>query len=372
MIKATSFQRIVLSLSLVLIFLCTGSTDMAAENIESQIEQRRQELLRQQRTVERLSQQERETYSRLARAEDRLDKLAHDVASHEKRLEELAEREQEIRNEYEALSSQRAETRDELSLMLQNIWPIFLESRGSSAADMLKWNELDRHISWLRAIYDAAREQYALLQTQSADVASSLVRLQSMQEEQKNQMQRTDAVRGQMLNEKLAYLNELQEIRAQRLAGEEVVNEIMQIIENLRFRLQAVEDREFPTLKGTLFPPAEGNTIASFNASADPPHNGLSIALMENAPVHSVSWGKVVHNGTLRGFGRVVIILHGNDYYSLYAYLADSHLQVGQDVEKGEQIGLAGYYPQINSHGIYFELRFKQKAINPDPWIAGR
>jgi len=85
--------------------------------------------------------------------------------------------------------------------------------------------------------------------------------------------------------------------------------------------------------------------------------------------VRSVFWGKVVHNDVLRGLGKVVILFHGGDYYTLYAYLSDTSVQTGQDVEKDEVIGHVGYYPEAHGNGLYFELRFHQKPINPLLWL---
>jgi septal ring factor EnvC (AmiA/AmiB activator) len=38
-------------------------------------------------------------------------------------------------------------------------------------------------------------------------------------------------------------------------------------------------------------------------------------------------------------------------------------------VEKDEPIGHAGYYPEAHGNGLYFELRFRQKPINPQLWL---
>jgi septal ring factor EnvC (AmiA/AmiB activator) len=95
----------------------------------------------------------------------------------------------------------------------------------------------------------------------------------------------------------------------------------------------------------------------------------LSLALNKDDSVRAVSWGKVVYDDQLRGFGRVIIVFHGKDYYSLYAFLSQSRVKVGQKIEKGEIIGQCGYYPRIKGTGLYFELRFRQKAINPLLWL---
>ncbi|MDO9630852.1 MAG: peptidase M23, partial [Humidesulfovibrio sp.] len=44
-------------------------------------------------------------------------------------------------------------------------------------------------------------------------------------------------------------------------------------------------------------------------------------------------------------------------------------VQTGQEVEKDEPIGHAGYYPEAHGNGVYFELRLHQKPINPLLWL---
>ncbi len=362
-----------LALLLTLFFMSTWDTSLAepSEELRSEIETRQEQLVKHKSAVDRLSKQEREAYSKLARAEDRLDEISSILDSRENELADIVSRQAEIADQHEQLSREKASTQKKLEGLLENIWPIFLESQGKGLAEMMEWSDLDREITWLRAIYQEAERTYSLLQEQSESLTSSLNEIQIMKEEFQASLVQVNKTKDQLLNQKLDFLRELQEIRAQRLAGEEMVNEIIEIIDSLNYQLSAtvIHKIEFEDLKGHLIWPARGNLVSSYSPSGDPPHNGLSISLNQDSPIQAISWGKVMHNDTLRGFGRVVILFHGNNYYTLYAYLSESNLQIGQEVEKGETIGRPGYYPQINNHGIYFELRFKQKAINPIPWL---
>jgi len=109
--------------------------------------------------------------------------------------------------------------------------------------------------------------------------------------------------------------------------------------------------------------------VRRYAPDAKPPVRGLGLSVGQGDPVRAVAYGRVVHNDTMRGFGRVVILMHGQAYYTLYAFLADSPLRLGQEVGGGQQVGTAGFYPDANGPGVYFELRFHQKAINPDAWL---
>ncbi|MCC8193850.1 MAG: peptidoglycan DD-metalloendopeptidase family protein, partial [Deltaproteobacteria bacterium] len=57
------------------------------------------------------------------------------------------------------------------------------------------------------------------------------------------------------------------------------------------------------------------------------------------------------------------------EYYSLYMFLSESPLSIGQDVERGETVGTSGFVTSLNGPGLYFELRHHQKAVNPEQWL---
>ena len=370
LITKSMTYKLFLSLLLLSVFFPDCSQASMPDELQSEIEARQQQLTKHQVTIERLSRQERETYSKVAQVEDRLNEISERLASQENELESIVSREAETARNYRELSEEMSETRKELAGLLENIWPIFLESQGKGLAEIMQWSDLDREMTWLRAIYSEAEKAYSRLQAQSAELASNLIRLQMMKDEYQANLAQVNTTKNQLLDKKLTFLRELQEIRAKRLAGEEMISEIIDVIDSLNYKLSTTTHRKFESFKGHLAWPATGRLVSYFSPSDSPPHNGLSIALEENSPVKAISWGKIVHNDTLRGFGRVVIIFHGDNYYSLYAYLSDSNYAIGQEVEKGEIIGRAGYYPQINSHGMYFELRFKQKPINPVSWLT--
>lgn len=341
-----------------------------ALDVESELEEQKQELKARKKELERLTRQEREIYSELADSEDRINALSSQIARQEEKLRQIRKREEKIAAEYEQLANEKKATQQELSSLLGNMWPVYLKTEGESLARVLDWTALDRQMHWLGAVYEQARQAYARLEAQSSELASGLVRLNSVKDEYLAEMESINQAKDRLLKEKLAFLEQLQQVRAQKLAGQKAVQELLEIIESLDYRLRDLDEDEFEQHKGHLAWPARGRISREFNPSGDPPSNGLSIALPQDTPVKAISWGKVVHNDTLRGFGRVVILFHGKDYYSLYAYLAQSSLQTGQKVEKGEIIGKAGFYPDIDSYGIYFELRLRQKAINPVPWLG--
>jgi septal ring factor EnvC (AmiA/AmiB activator) len=53
----------------------------------------------------------------------------------------------------------------------------------------------------------------------------------------------------------------------------------------------------------------------------------------------------------------------------VYAFLSEITVNLGQNVVRGQRMGLAGYYPAIKGNGLYFELRYRQNAVNPEGWF---
>ena len=132
----------------------------------------------------------------------------------------------------------------------------------------------------------------------------------------------------------------------------------------------------FGKLKGKLTRPVKGRMTGSFgNARPDQPGavwQGLQFRAQEGAEVYACAPGKVVFSDWLRGFGNLIIIDHGNTYMSIYANNEALFKNVGDIVKQGETISSVGSSGGVGEPGLYFELRYKGKPINPQPWLSQR
>ncbi len=128
----------------------------------------------------------------------------------------------------------------------------------------------------------------------------------------------------------------------------------------------------FAQLKGKLPPPVAGKVISTFGKSFDSSSNlyvfkkGIDIETVPNAPVMAVSAGKIAYSGELPNYGRVTIIDHGEQFYSLCAHLGELHKKVGDLVAAGDAIGLT----DDSGTPLYFEIRSRNVAVNPLQWIS--
>jgi septal ring factor EnvC (AmiA/AmiB activator) len=95
----------------------------------------------------------------------------------------------------------------------------------------------------------------------------------------------------------------------------------------------------------------------------------MFIRAAEGAEVHTVASGRVVHAAWLRGFGNLIIVDHGGQYWSLYANNQSLLRRVGDVVKAGEVIAAAGNTGGNEESGLYFELRHKGKEFDPASWV---
>jgi lipoprotein NlpD len=92
---------------------------------------------------------------------------------------------------------------------------------------------------------------------------------------------------------------------------------------------------------------------------------GIDLAGFKGRSVYASASGLVVYSGTgVRGYGKLVIIKHSEEYLSAYAYLSECFVHVGEWVKAGQRIAAMGLdnYGQVRLH---FELRQKGKPVNP-------
>ena len=121
------------------------------------------------------------------------------------------------------------------------------------------------------------------------------------------------------------------------------------------------------TFKGALGWPVSGRVIAGFTGG----RTGIDIGAAQNSPVMAVHGGTVNFANTFTGFGTLVILDHGDGYFSLYGYLAQTDLSPGDHVEAGAVVGQVGL-PPSGPPALYFEMRVDGRPVDPLQWLRVR
>ena len=127
----------------------------------------------------------------------------------------------------------------------------------------------------------------------------------------------------------------------------------------------------FASLRGKLHMPVKGELFASFGArrTEGPSWKGLFIKAAEGAEVRAAGAGEVIFADWMRGFGNLIIVDHGGQYMTIYENNQSLMKRPGDRVKGGDLIATAGNSGGNEHSGLYFEMRYQGRAIDPLAWI---
>jgi murein DD-endopeptidase MepM/ murein hydrolase activator NlpD len=126
--------------------------------------------------------------------------------------------------------------------------------------------------------------------------------------------------------------------------------------------------------------PVNGRLLSGFGRRVDPFsdeseannefHSGVDISAAMGTSVHAAADGIVeyaANNGD--GYGKQVIIDHGNGLQTRYAHLSRFEVIPGQEIRRGEILGFSGNTGRVTSPHLHYEVRRGGVAVNPYPFL---
>lgn len=134
----------------------------------------------------------------------------------------------------------------------------------------------------------------------------------------------------------------------------------------------SIDDRSggvnFRAAKGKLLFPVSGRAEPHPSRREGLENQALEIRTSLHAPVRATFAGRVAFADKYGPYGKLVILDHGDHYYTVSGNLDEIDVKIGQDVTAGERIGTVG----DDGHGpaLYFEVRRGTQAIAATPWLG--
>jgi murein DD-endopeptidase MepM/ murein hydrolase activator NlpD len=133
---------------------------------------------------------------------------------------------------------------------------------------------------------------------------------------------------------------------------------------------QTTSSANTPSTSGYIWPIAGKVKISSnFGARWGRMHEGIDISVPIGTPVKAAKSGKVILSGWSSGYGYAVYIKHDNDTVTRYGH--NNKLLVKKDafVYQGQTIALSGNSGRSTGPHLHFEIRIKNKAVNPRKYL---
>lgn len=211
-------------------------------------------------------------------------------------------------------------------------------------------------------------------------------RLRVLKAELKTNTDRVNTKEKELSGERQSKVEILSSVRKEKSSHQRMIAELKEASKRLLDLIKKSSKTDTYTGTGAVFTrfrgklpwPAEGKIAVPYGSQKDPEfstpvfRNGVHIQTPENSEARSVYEGKVIFAEWLKGFGQLVIISHGNGYHTLYGNLSEIFSHVGDIIKGSQAIGRVGTSGILNAPGLYFEIRYKGKPLDPAQWLRQR
>ena len=180
-------------------------------------------------------------------------------------------------------------------------------------------------------------------------------------------------------------LENIREKRSLKLAALESLKQAAADLDHTVISLKSGEDltetqknislKSFSTLKGLLNMPVKGKIVSFFGPHRNKKFNvinfqsGIEIKADRGEPIRAVYNGRILYARWFKGYGNMVIIDHGNNYYTIYAHAQEIFASQGDIVEMGEVVATVGDSGSMIGPSLHFEVRHHGKPVDPLEWI---
>jgi septal ring factor EnvC (AmiA/AmiB activator) len=142
-----------------------------------------------------------------------------------------------------------------------------------------------------------------------------------------------------------------------------------------RRRNHAAKGLGFDALRGRLPPPVDAKIRSGFGRVVDARfqtetfRKGVEFDAPLGERVRASAMGEVRYAGWFRGYGRIAILDHGDEYFTVYGHLERVDVEVGEWVSAGKEIGVVGETGSLSGPSLYFEVRKGSEPLDPADWI---
>ena len=323
----------------------------------------------------------------------RLQALEQEAKDTRRLLKKLEDEERDLQARVDKLKWQLAASdsimarrRARLSAQLRNMYKRSRRHEMAFINEGKDMNALARRIRAMTALarserlfLDKVRNEHTVLINHQQELNSTLAdvyrnhsqlaqqnaSLAALQEERKKSLQAVHDERGRWE----ASVKELEH-------SAKALEKLLAQLERQRKKGEGSPSTGFASMKGKLPWPVSGKVFRRFGKSVHPRfktvvmNKGLNISASAGAPIRVVARGTVDYVNWLPGYGKCIIVNHGDGWYTLYAHAREIFSSVGNTVETGEVIAEVGDTGSLDGSQLYFEVRHGKVPVDPSKWLA--
>lgn len=365
---------------------------MGAASVDRDLDRIKKKIADEKRGLSQLRAKEGSVLESLGKIQAELDKRNQELkaaqAGLSKVASELAAKRSEAKRLSESIGS-RTELFQKRAAALYR-W----QKSGSPLVILngrISLNDFLRRRSYLLAALSFDRELLAGLREESRRqeiLRDELAQKKAELNEQKQAISRAKEAVRQEAEKKKALLAGLRREKSTRLRALKEMEVAAQRLEKMIEEISkgaVAKPREAPlppvpgggmeALRGRLDWPVKGAISAPFGKFKHPQfaaeivRNGIDIEASTGEPVRAIERGRVVYADRFSGYGKMVIVDHGERYFTIYGHLSEILKKSGDEVRRGEVLGRVGDSDSLAGSKLYFELRKDGHSVDPEPWF---
>lgn len=377
------------------VFVLTGTLGLAlltqAAQVDSQLEGIKKKIEKEKKGIGQVHKKEGSILQSLGKIDKDLERKTKELKTVDARLERVLADLKESEQQAQELNRSVEERR---KLLKKRALALYRWQRGGSPFVILgggfSLGELMRRRRYLEATLAYDQELIKGL-------SQELARQARMQQGLARKRQEVDIQRKALVELKKSARKEAEkkrEILASLRREKELRTRALKELEEAAHRLQKMMDEinrkavasskevpsgvDFEAMRGKLEFPIRGEVMGEFGKTRHPEFSaevfrkGIDIEAPLGEEIKAVEKGKVVFADRFSGYGKMLIVDHGQRYYTVYAHLSDLLKKPGDMVQRGEPIALVGDSDSLAGARLYFEIRKDGKPVDPLPWFKRR
>ena len=327
-----------------------------------------------------------------------LNTLDRNLADREKELKSLKQKlavvDKKVLRSNQDLSSLTSNIDVQESLLLNRLvvlykfgeveTPQLLFSSGSYEDFLSSRRHLTSILEQDRQMIDDYRRRKTVVgtyQRQLKEDEQELKGLKKKAEQKKGEIQKDLLQKGKLLEgvrqEKQIHLAAIRDLEAASAQLQTLLNRLeKELHEKAREKAFVPSGKGFSALRGKLPFPVKGKILSSFGKNENPKFNtftvqkGVEIEASLGAGIRAVYDGRVLYSDWFKGYGKILIIDHGEGYYTLSGHASSLLKAVGEEVRAGDVVALVGDTGSLKGPCLYFEIRQRGKPLDPLEWLA--
>ncbi len=373
-----SFKKIISIFVIAGMFLLAADFSYA-QNTTSQIkkvEQKRQVI---KQKINSLIKLERQETNKLSRNQQKLEK--NQIAL-QKSKKQFAQKQENITNLQKELDTCLKQYNSRQSATAERIRHIYKTKHTLILDLLISTNSISQfldRIYYQNLIIQADKAEMQLLRSEARNIALLKQRMEKEKRELSQIIVNIDRENSNIKETISQNKSMIEKIQKDKKAYEKSERELKRQSDKLTSMISKTTKNSGVTVTKGFILPVNGRISSPYGWRTHPIfkskifHTGIDYAVPYGTPIKASNAGKVIYSGWYGGYGKVVIIDHGSctgaPTTTLYAHMSQQKVSVGDNVTRGQIIGLVGSTGYSTGPHCHFEVRINGKPQNPNNYL---